>query len=546
MNNQKIDGKTLQKMFEFGARHLERNKDIVDELNVFPVPDGDTGTNMSLTFSHSVSEFSKIENFNLYNVTKTASSGALIGARGNSGVILSQLLRGFSEGCKNKESLSAEDISNALKQASNVAYKAVMKPTEGTILTVAREMSEFAIESYKTFDDLGAFLEAILKQGKLSLLKTPELLPVLKEANVVDAGGQGLIYILEGALKAFNNEELGYDISPIVSQNNQLKALSHLDKFVDDSHMKAEDITFGYCTEFIINNAVDLVEESFREQLNKLGDSIVVVKDDEIVKVHLHTDNPGLALENALHFGQLTRIKIDNMRDQFAAIAKESKPPLIPYGFIAVSPGPGLTNIFNDLGITRVISGGQTMNPSTQDFLNEIDNLSAETIFLFPNNGNILMAAEQAATISDKQVFVIPSKTMPQCISAMLMFSAEQDPLTNQKAMNEAIYDVTTGEVTFAIRDTKINGLKIKKNNIIGLTNGEIKHTGKNCEEVTRNLLKTMVGEESELISIYYGQDITKETATHLYDTLVDEFEDYDIELQYGGQPLYYYIVSVE
>ncbi len=546
MNNQQIDGKTLQKMFEFGARHLERNKDVVDELNVFPVPDGDTGTNMSLTFSHAVSEFSKIDEFNLYNVTKTASSGALIGARGNSGVILSQLLRGFSEGCKNKELLKAEDISTALKQASDIAYKAVMKPTEGTILTVAREMSEFAIENHKRFNDLTTFLEAILKQGKLTLLNTPELLPVLKEANVVDAGGQGLIYILEGALKAFKNEELGYDVSPIVRPDSGVKTHSFLDKFVDDSHMKAEDITFGYCTEFIISNAGHLEEESFREKLNLLGDSIVLVKDDDIVKVHLHTDNPGLALENALHYGQLTRIKIDNMRDQFATIAKKSKALTAPYGFIAVSPGVGLTEIFNDLGINRVILGGQTMNPSTQDFLNEIDDLLAETIFLFPNNGNILMAAEQAATISDKQVFVIPSKTMPQCISAMLMFAAEQDPLANEKAMNEAILGVTTGEVTFAVRDTKINGLKIKKNNIIGITNGEIKHTGKNCEEVTRKLLKTMVDDQSELISIYYGQDITKETATHLHDTLIDEFEDCDIELQYGGQPLYYYIVSVE
>ena len=546
MDNQKINGKTLKKMFEFGAKHLERNKDSVDELNVFPVPDGDTGTNMSLTFSHLVSEFSKIEKLSIYNVTKTASSGALIGARGNSGVILSQLLRGFSEGCKGLETLDAASISNALKQASNVAYKAVMKPTEGTILTVAREMGEFAMDNYKTYNDLTTFLDAILKQGKETLLQTPELLPVLKEADVVDAGGQGLIYILEGALKAFKNEELGYEVSPIVSQSVQAKTSSQLDKFVDDSHMKPEDITFGYCTEFIISNASELNEETFRVDLNNMGDSIVVVKDEDIVKVHLHTDNPGLALENGLRFGQLTRIKIDNMRDQFATIARQKKVPVAPYGFIAVSPGVGLTNIFNDLGITRVISGGQTMNPSTQDFLSQIDSLSAETIFLFPNNGNILMAAEQAAKISDKQVFVIPSKTMPQCISAMLTFSIEQDPLFNQNSMNEAINKVTTGEVTFAVRDTKINGLKIKKNNIIGLTGGEIKYTGKNREEVTRKLLKTMVDDESELISIYYGQEITKETAEHLHDTLVDEFENCDIELQYGGQPLYYYIVSVE
>ncbi len=537
MKSQTIDGEMLVKMFRYGAKNLEINKRIVDELNVFPVPDGDTGTNMSLTFSHSVSEFDKIEKLNVYSVAKSASSGALIGARGNSGVILSQLLRGFAEGCKINEELDIPALANALKLAADVAYKAVMKPTEGTILTVAREMGEFAVEKHNTYSDFEDFITDVINHGKATLAKTPDMLPVLKEAGVVDAGGQGLICIAEGALKALLNEELGVEIE--VKSGN-------LDKFVDDSHMRPEDITFGYCTEFIIKEATEVDEGELRTYLNTIGDSVVVVKDDAIVKVHVHTDNPGLAIERGGSLGGLIRIKIDNMRDQFLSKGSNADEATVPYGFIAVSPGAGVTTLFKDLGVTRIITGGQTMNPSTQDFLNEVDKLNAETIFIFPNNSNIIMAAQQASEISDKQVHVISSKNIPQCIAAMLAFAPEIEANENVAVMSEAIKHVTTGEVTYAVRDTKINGLKIKKSNVIGLSAGEIKFTGKNIKQVTEDLLNDMVNEDSELISIYYGEDVSEKDAALLVEELSETFEDCDVELHYGGQPLYYYIVSVE
>lgn len=537
MKAQKIDGEMLKKMFEYGAKNLEINKRTVDELNVFPVPDGDTGTNMSLTFAHSVSELEKLEKLSVYSVAKTASSGALIGARGNSGVILSQLLRGFAEGCKGQDYLDIEAIGNAIKMSSDVAYKAVMKPTEGTILTVAREMGQFAMTNMKDYNGLEDYLEAVLEHGKATLLRTPEMLPVLKEAGVVDAGGQGLICIVEGALKAFTNQELGAKI--------EFKT-SKLDKFVDDSYMKPEDIIFGYCTEFIIKNAAEANDDSLREYLNTLGDSVLVIKDDDVIKVHLHTDNPWLALERAGNLGGLSHIKIDNMREQFASKGTIADLPAVPYGFLAVSPGEGLTKLFQDLGITHVISGGQTMNPSTQDFLNEIDKINAEVIFIFPNNSNIIMAAKQACEISDKQVYVIPSKTIPQCISAMMAFSPEAETEENKEAMIAAIANVATGEVTYAVRDTKINGLKIKKEDVIGITGDEIKFAGNNIRSVTEDLLSEMVNKDSELISIYYGKDTTEEDAEALGEELAEVFEECDVEIHYGGQPLYYYIVSVE
>jgi len=537
MKTQKIDGQMLRKMFEYGAKNLEINKKIVDELNVFPVPDGDTGTNMSLTFNHSVSELDMIEKLSVYSVAKTASSGALIGARGNSGVILSQLLRGFVEGCKSQDYLDVKLTANALKLAADVAYKAVMKPTEGTILTVAREMGEFAMANINDYENLEDFLEAVLKHGKATLLRTPEMLPVLKEAGVVDAGGQGLICIVEGAVKALTNKELGVKIEFISSS---------LDKFVDDSNMRPEDITFGYCTEFIIKNAAEIDDDNLREYFNTLGDSVLVIKDEDVIKVHLHTDNPGLALECAGSLGSLSRIKIDNMREQFAGKGTTADLPQVPYGFIAVSPGEGLTKLFIDLGITQVIAGGQTMNPSIQDFLNEIDKINADVVFLFPNNGNIIMAAKQASEISDKKVHVIPSKNIPQCISAMLAFSPEAEALENEQAMNEAINNVQTGEVTYAVRDTKINGLKIKKDNVIGISGGEIKFTGTSIHKVAEDLLSEMVTKDSELISIYYGKDTTKEDAEVLAEDIAKVFEECDVEIHYGGQPLYYYIVSVE
>lgn len=539
MKTQIIDGNLLKKMFEYGAKNLEIYKKTVDELNVFPVPDGDTGTNMSLTFSHSVSELEKMTGISLYSVAKTASSGALIGARGNSGVILSQLLRGLAEGCKDKEELDIKGLGQAIRAAADAAYKAVMKPTEGTILTVAREMAEFAMDNYDRYDNLDDYLENIISYGKKSLAKTPELLPVLKEAGVVDAGGQGLIFIMEGAYKGMTNQELSQEVHLNISDR---------ERFVDDSNMRPEDITFGYCTEFIVKDAAEANDNELREYLNTIGDCVLVIKDDDIIKVHVHTDHPGKAFEKGLTYGALIRMKVDNMREMLGVSEEEAedKEPAKPYGFVAVSPGAGLTNLFKDLGISRVISGGQTMNPSTQDFLDEIEKTNAEEIFLFPNNSNIIMAANQAQAISEKHVHVIPTKTIPQCVTAMLTFQPEVDWEENKKNMLEVIPTVKTGEVTFAVRDTKINGLKIAKNDIIGIFGGEIVVKGDDVAEVTKELLDKMVDADSELVSVYYGSDVAEDDAEALVEDLEEKFEDCDVEINEGGQPLYYYIVSVE
>ncbi len=539
MKTQIIDGNLLKKMFEYGAKNLEIYKKTVDELNVFPVPDGDTGTNMSLTFSHSVSELEKMTGISLYSVAKTASSGALIGARGNSGVILSQLLRGLAEGCKDKEELDIKGLGQAIRAAADAAYKAVMKPTEGTILTVAREMAEFAMDNYDRYDNLDDYLENIISYGKKSLAKTPELLPVLKEAGVVDAGGQGLIFIMEGAYKGMTNQELSQEVHLNISDR---------ERFVDDSNMRPEDITFGYCTEFIVKDAAEANDNELREYLNTIGDCVLVIKDDDIIKVHVHTDHPGKAFEKGLTYGALIRMKVDNMREMLGVSEEEAedKEPAKPYGFVAVSPGAGLTNLFKDLGISRVISGGQTMNPSTQDFLDEIEKTNAEEIFLFPNNSNIIMAANQAQAISEKHVHVIPTKTIPQCVTAMLTFQPEVDWEENEKNMLEVIPTVKTGEVTFAVRDTKINGLKIAKNDIIGIFGGEIVVKGDEVAEVTKELLDKMVDADSELVSVYYGSDVAEDDAEALVEDLEEKFEDCDVEINEGGQPLYYYIVSVE
>lgn len=539
MKTQIIDGNLLKKMFEYGAKNLEIYKKTVDELNVFPVPDGDTGTNMSLTFSHSVSELEKMTGISLYSVAKTASSGALIGARGNSGVILSQLLRGLAEGCKDKEELDIKGLGQAIRAAADAAYKAVMKPTEGTILTVAREMAEFAMDNYDRYDNLDDYLENIISYGKKSLAKTPELLPVLKEAGVVDAGGQGLIFIMEGAYKGMTNQELSQEVHLNISDR---------ERFVDDSNMRPEDITFGYCTEFIVKDAAEANDNELREYFNTIGDCVLVIKDDDIIKVHVHTDHPGKAFEKGLTYGALIRMKVDNMREMLGVSEEEAedKEPAKPYGFVAVSPGAGLTNLFKDLGISRVISGGQTMNPSTQDFLDEIEKTNAEEIFLFPNNSNIIMAANQAQAISEKHVHVIPTKTIPQCVTAMLTFQPEVDWEENEKNMLEVIPTVKTGEVTFAVRDTKINGLKIAKNDIIGIFGGEIVVKGDDVAEVTKELLDKMVDADSELVSVYYGSDVAEDDAEALVEDLEEKFEDCDVEINEGGQPLYYYIVSVE
>ncbi len=542
MKIKKIDGALLKKMFEYGAKNLEIFKKTVDELNVFPVPDGDTGTNMSLTFSHSVGELEKLDNDQLYAVAKTASSGALIGARGNSGVILSQLLRGLAEGCKGRETLDVEGLARVVRAAADAAYKAVMKPTEGTILTVARMMAEYADVHYEDFTDIDGFMGAVIDKGREALSKTPEMLPVLKEAGVVDAGGQGLVFILEGAYKGLMGQELSEEV--------HLNA-GDRDRFVDDSNMRPEDITFGYCTEFIVKDAEDADEDALRAYLNTIGDCVLVIKDDDIIKVHVHTDHPGKAFEKGLTFGALIRMKVDNMREMLGVSdEKDDAPaadePPVPYGFVAVSPGEGLTELFKEMGISRVISGGQTMNPSTEDFLSEIKKINADQIFLFPNNGNIIMAANQAQLMSEKNVHVIPTKTIPQCVTAMLTFNGEEPWEVNDNEMKRVIEGVKTGEVTYAVRNTTIKGMTIEKGDIIGICDGEILVKGKDVTAVTSSLLEKMADDEAELISIYYGQEVAEEDADALAESLEEDFEDCDIEVNRGGQPLYYYIVSVE
>lgn len=546
MSITQIDGSTLKKMFQTGAKNLEINKKTVDELNVFPVPDGDTGTNMSLTIKNAVSDLNKLDNNALHSVAKTASSGALIGARGNSGVILSQLLRGLSNSMQDKDVLDVDGFADALKGASDAAYKAVMKPTEGTILTVAREMGEFAQDNKDQFDDLAEFFGAVIEAGNKALKKTPEMLPVLKEAGVVDSGGQGLMFIMEGALKGLLGEELAVDEDFDFSQR---------DRFVDDSAMNPEDITFTYCTEFIVTDAKDADEEEMKEYLSSIGDSVVVIKDDDIMKVHVHTDHPGDAFEKGLSYGPLTRMKIDNMREMLGTTksaeeekeqAKAKNEPKQPYGFVAVSPGKGLTEIMKELGITQVITGGQTMNPSTQDFLERIDQMNCDQIFLFPNNSNIILAANQAQAVSDRNIHVVPTKNVPQCISAMLAFNPDVDWEKNLENMTHAITEVKVGEITYAVRDTKINGLKIKKGNIIGLTGGEIVATGKDLDEVAETLLGRMIDDESELVSLYYGEGVTVDDADKLQEALEEKYDSVDFEVSFGGQPLYYYIISVE
>lgn len=542
MKIKKIDGALLKKMFEYGAKNLEIFKKTVDELNVFPVPDGDTGTNMSLTFSHSVGELEKLDNDQLYAVAKTASSGALIGARGNSGVILSQLLRGLAEGCKGRETLDVEGLARVVRAAADAAYKAVMKPTEGTILTVARMMAEYADVHYEDFTDIDGFMGAVIDKGREALSKTPEMLPVLKEAGVVDAGGQGLVFILEGAYKGLMGQELSEEV--------HLNA-GDRDRFVDDSNMRPEDITFGYCTEFIVKDAEDADEDALRAYLNTIGDCVLVIKDDDIIKVHVHTDHPGKAFEKGLTFGALIRMKVDNMREMLGVSdEKDDAPaadePPVPYGFVAVSPGEGLTELFKEMGISRVISGGQTMNPSTEDFLSEIKKINADQIFLFPNNGNIIMAANQAQLMSEKNVHVIPTKTIPQCVTAMLTFNGEEPWEVNDNEMKRVIEGVKTGEVTYAVRNTTIKGMTIEKGDIIGICDGEILVKGKDVTAVTSSLLEKMADDEAELISIYYGQEVAEEDAHALAEILEEDFEDCDIEVNRGGQPLYYYIVSVE
>ena len=548
-----IDAGLLAKMFLAGAKNLEVKKEWINELNVFPVPDGDTGTNMTLTIMSAVKEVNSLTEVNMYNLSKAISSGSLRGARGNSGVILSQLLRGFTKKIRDYEELNAEILAEAMEKAVETAYKAVMKPKEGTILTVAKGAAEKAAELAPESEDLNAFIEDVLAHAEYVLSQTPEMLPVLKEAGVVDSGGQGLLTVLQGAYDAFLGKEIDLNFEMPEAKT----------EFVRPSKETEKEIKFGYCTEFIImlEKPFGRKEEmEFKAFLESIGDSIVCVADEEIVKIHVHTNDPGLAIQKALTYGSLTRMKIDNMREEHherviknaSEMAKqqkqeEKKVEFKENGFISVSVGDGLTDLFHELGVDEVIEGGQTMNPSTEDILGAIEKIPAKNIYILPNNGNIILAAQQAKDLTkDKAVHVIPTKNIPQGIAAMINFVEGFTPEQNEEAMTEALSEVKSGQVTYAVRDTVIDGKEIKAGNIMGLSDKTIEIVGTDVVDTTIDLLKKMMDEESELITIYYGEEGTKEDAEKIAKAIEGIDDEMEVEIQYGGQPIYYYFVSVE
>lgn len=547
MNIEYVDGTLLKKCFIGAANALEKNKAEVDSLNVFPVPDGDTGTNMSLTMHSAIKQILNTNESDVDKVADAASYGSLMGARGNSGVILSQLFRGFSNGLKDNKKADTKALANAFKLAADTAYKAVMKPTEGTILTVAREVGEKALVLSEEEKDIITFMREIVEYGNSVLDKTPEMLPVLKQAGVVDAGGKGLMVVLTGAYFAMTTDgDLDFEE---VSEGKVIDM--HSAEIIDP-----EDIKFGYCTEFIINNT-DADPNQFKEQLSLYGDSIMSVGNGNMIKVHLHTNNPGEVLEKALSLGELNDIKIDNMRYQHRNLVFNSETNVDEdivdepienkeYAFITVAIGDGIANVFKDLGVDYVIPGGQTMNPSTEDIMKAVDKINADNIIVLPNNGNIVLAAEQAKELSDKNLHILKTKTIPQGVVALLSFNPELSVEDNMNAMEEAIGSVKTGEVTFAVRDTEIDDIKVKKDDILGISDGEIKAHDDDIQKVSLELMRKLVGEDDSLITIFYGEDIDEEKAMELSSLFEEEFDDCDVELIYGGQPLYYFIFSVE
>ena len=554
-----IDALMVQKMFLAGASSIEAKKEYINELNVFPVPDGDTGTNMTLTIMAAAKEVNTLVNPSMNQLAKAISSGSLRGARGNSGVILSQLFRGFTKEIADENTLDVTILANAVSHAAETAYKAVMKPKEGTILTVAKGAASRAMELVSETDDIVYFLDEVLKHMKAVLATTPDLLPVLKTAGVVDSGGQGLVEVVEGMYNALIGKEVDINIPKSTSSN----AVSGGATNVEDV-----DIKFGYCTEFIImlEKKFDLIEENkMKSYLESIGDSIVCVADDDLVKIHVHTNDPGLAIQKALTYGSLTSMKIDNMREEhnerFAnnttnsaqdstanSVKKENVPKeMKKAGFIAVSIGDGLNEIFEGLGVDYIIKGGQTMNPSTEDMLNAIESVNAENIFILPNNGNVILAAEQAKSIvEDKNIIVVPTKTVTQGIAAMISYVDDFSAEENLEAMIESIEVVKTGQVTYAVRDTEMDGKVIKANDIMGIGDKVIEAIGKDIDTVTCELVDKLVIEDSELISLYYGEDISEEDANKLASKIEEKYPDIDVEVNYGGQPIYYYILSVE
>ena len=558
MSANTIDAGLLAKMFLAGAKNLESKKEWINELNVFPVPDGDTGTNMTLTIMSAAREVAGLETVTMESLAKAISSGSLRGARGNSGVILSQLFRGFTKGIRDEKKITVEILCAAIQKAVETAYKAVMKPKEGTILTVARGAADKATELLEENPEIGMedFISQVLKHADDVLGRTPEMLPVLKEAGVVDSGGQGLMQILKGAFDAYQGKEVDY---------SSIEASGSTSGITKSGAQAEADIKFGYCTEFIIMLEKEYNEKTeldFKAFLESIGDSIVVVSDDDIVKVHVHTNDPGLAIQRALTYGSLTKMKIDNMReehqeklikeaDKAAAAKKEAERkaqmPRKDVGFISVSIGEGVGNIFRDLGADYLIEGGQTMNPSTEDMLNAIEQVNADTIFIFPNNKNIILAANQAQSMTkDKKIIVIPTKTIPQGITALINYVPEKSAEENETVMCEEIKSVKTGQLTYAVRDTHIDDKEIHDGDIMGVGDHGILAVGKEIEATALETVEQMIDEDAELISVYYGQDVTEEAAEALAEKLTEAYPDCDVEVNPGGQPIYYYIISVE
>ena len=559
MATKTINAEIFAKMFLAGAKNLDAKKEWINELNVFPVPDGDTGTNMTMTIMSAAREVSALgDNFQMAALCKAISSGSLRGARGNSGVILSQLLRGFTKAIAEQEEITIPIMVSAFEKAVETAYKAVMKPKEGTILTVARGGAEKAAELFEDgVTDMEQFLAAVIDHAEYVLSQTPEMLPVLKQAGVVDSGGQGLIQVLKGAFDAYLGKEIDYTIQ--AADNKPAGSMQMSDSYNAQAEM---DIKFGYCTEFIImlNKTFNIKHEmDFKAYLESIGDSIVCVADDDVVKVHVHTNDPGLAIQKALKYGQLSNLKIDNMRlehqeklfkmnekEAAQAAAKPAEPPK-KVGFLAVSVGDGVNEIFKSLGVDHIIEGGQTMNPSTADILDAVDKVNAENIFILPNNKNIILAANQAAELmTDKNLLVIPTKTIPQGITAVINYVPEASVEENEETMMAEIGNVKTGQVTYAVRDTMIDDMEIKQGDYMGIGDKGMLSVGQDMDEVTTQMVAAMVDEDSELISIYYGSDVSEEAAEALSAKLEEAYPDCDVELQFGGQPIYYYVVSVE
>lgn len=560
MSVERIDALMMKKCFLAGAKALEARKDYINELNVFPVPDGDTGTNMTMTIMAAVREINKITDVTVDNLCKAMSSGSLRGARGNSGVILSQIFRGFTKELKGLEYLEVTDLGNSIQHAADTAYKAVMKPKEGTILTVIKAGAERSVELLMEGEsqDMVAFAEKVVAYMEDTLKRTPDMLPVLKQAGVVDSGGEGLMTFVRGALAALQGKEVDLDISGVDAKASPA--------ITTGSSEDAADIKFGYCTEFIImlERDQDKVEKELKAYLQDIGDCVVVVADDEIVKVHVHTNHPGLAFEKALTYGSLTSMKIDNMREEHQeklirdaeTVAKqqaeedqrEDEPKEHKAdGFVVVSAGDGLSDIFKDLGADEVIEGGQTMNPSTEDILQAVEKVPADTVYILPNNGNIILAAEQARNLTeDKKVVVIPSTNIPQGIAAMINFMPGQPAEENTQQMTEEMGNVKSGQVTYAVRDTRMDGQEIKQGDYMGIADKKIVAVEKSLPDVTVELVEGMIDEESELVSLYYGADVTEKDAEAVADLILKDHDDLEVEVQYGGQPVYSYFVSVE